>query len=427
MKRALEGVSRFLRSPAAIYLAASVLARGGSILLIPAYTRQLDEAAYGDYALVLTLVAGFPVLFTLGTSTAIPRVFFRHHNPTEARRETGAVGQLHVLLTVTGATLAFLVGMLSSNESGNLRSPRAVALIICAIAGAALATVPDTWLRTAQRPVAAALFQLTQFTATVGAGIVLVRVLGRGLWGALEALAVANGIAGLVGALFVFGWLRGTLTVEKAKAALSISVPLLPHLLAGWLTGTIDRWVLKSSGLHSALGLYALASQLAVPAAMAITAWNDAESASTGAAFRDGGATALLNRRSVQRRGYLRVSVGFGLAIGFALPLFAFALGERFRSALPLVPVFLAINVVESLYYPSSNVLYFLGKTRALSTITVITSVLNVGLNALAIPVFGLWGAFAARAVSATFRSVAVAFIEKTALSETRHPASAAP
>src|SRR5690349_19047870 len=92
------------RGPLAIYLGASILARVGSFVLIPLYTRKLTEAEYGEYALAQTIVNILPIFLTLGIFIAIPRYFY-DGTKEESHAKAASVARWLLVLTAIGGVV----------------------------------------------------------------------------------------------------------------------------------------------------------------------------------------------------------------------------------------------------------------------------------------------------------------------------------
>lgn len=399
---------RALQSPALVYLIATLLSRLGGFLLLPLYTRRLTEAEYGDYSLAQTAIALLPVLFTLGLNSAIPRIFFTEKDTNIAVRAVGGVVRVAVSMTAIACSLCLLTVCLLHRPSG-LFAPWEASCVIIAVLGSMVGSIPDTYLRTRQLPRQAAAFQLGQFVVSITAGILAVRVLGRGFRGALEALAIGNGLYGLAAMVFIRLKIQGNVHGPTVRAALRFALPLVPHFMAAWLQGAIDRWVLKSYGLNSQLGHYALATQLIAPITMAISAWNDTESARLGATFGKGGVRGMLDVRRKLYLGYLAVPVVLGVCVMVARPLVPMILGRgRFGGAMDLLPLLAGTSIIEAMYFPSSNLLYYAGYTSVIPVVTFSSALINVGLNMLLIPIWQLDGAIAARTIGLLLRSVGI-------------------
>src|ERR1700733_3710947 len=215
---------RFLRGPSPIYMSAAVLARLGSFVLIPVYTRRLTTVDYGHYALAQTLLVLLPSILTLGLFASIPRFYYDAADDTKGRAVVGGIARgIAVLAFAFGIPIELVVVIGGTTVTAGFFDRWEATCILIAVIGSAFSTVPDTYLRVSQRPFAVVGFQLGQFALMAAAGILLVSVLGRGARGAVEAMALANGLAGVVACGYVGVRLRGSLTRTLFVDALRLS------------------------------------------------------------------------------------------------------------------------------------------------------------------------------------------------------------
>jgi len=403
--RRLRGL---LTNPAFIYFGAVLLARGASFFLIPLYTRRLTPVEYGDYTLGQTVLGTLPGVMTLGIHSALSRFFFETPDLEEAKARAGTVARWHLLLALASAALFELLVLAACPRSGTPLGGRwELTCIVIACAGACIALIPGSYMRTTQRPLWAAAFQLVEFACVVTAGLTFVNVLSRGLRGAFEAWFAAYGVLGVVGTLFILG-LPGKWSPAVLRRALHFSLPLVPHLLANQLQNIADRWTLKATGLDAQLGPYALAVQVTSPAQLLVGAYNDGAAPRMGELVSQGGLGAV--ERSIQaiRRRYVMVATLGAILVVAAIPIAKHLIAPKFHEALWLSPFLCAVVLVESLYYPNLNVVYFASETKIIPRITFSAAALNVALNIVFIRYAGVAGAIAARAISMTYRSVAM-------------------
>ncbi len=394
-----------LRSPALVYFAALLLSRGTAILLVPLYTRRLTLVEYGDYALGQTVLSILPTIMTLGLPGAISRFYFDRPNPDDGRWEAGTVARWHLLLAViSGVILELLVLTVWPARGGFLGGRWQLSCIVFASVGASVGTVPGTFMRTAQRPYWAALFQLIEFVCVITSAIVLVKVMNRGLGGAFEAYAIAYGIHGMVGTVFIFS-LPGALSRPVLHRALSYTLPIVPHLFAGQLQNIADRWTLKATGLDAQLGPYALAGQVMAPATLLVGAFNDTDAPRMGEVLRSSGLPGIRNVVGRSRLRYLLVAALGAAMVIAATPIAKLLIAPRFHEALWLVPFLCISLLIESQYFPNLNVVCYASRTKLIAPVTFSAAALNVALNVVFIRYVGVGGAIAARAVSMAYRS----------------------
>jgi O-antigen/teichoic acid export membrane protein len=398
---------RVLRGPAPIYLAASILARLGSILLIPMYTRRLSPAEYGDFALGQSILTFLSIVFTLGLISAVPKFYYMDQDRDVGRAQAGSVALWLAVFTIGFAVLT-CAGIAAFVKPGGSGVRYLLTCVTIAAAGSALSAVPDMFFRSEQRPYLAASYQLLQFGLQLAAGLFLVIYLGRGLRGAIEALALGYALTGLLALGFIVFYLRGKLSRRILMLALPFALPFLPHFLASWAQLAADRWTMKFFHLENTLGGYVLAVQLTSPIMMVVAAWNDAETARMGELYRSQGIGGIGAALSRIRRNYLLAATVPAVGIVAAIPVLTAVIGARFTSALYFIPIMAAFSVIETTYVPSSNVLYYASRTRTIAGVTMSAAILNVSLNLALIPFFGVTGALGARFITAIARSVVI-------------------
>jgi O-antigen/teichoic acid export membrane protein len=414
--------------PAALYLGASLVAKAAWFVLIPLYTRRMSVAQYGDFALAQTLVAMLPMLLSLGLSSAVMRFYFDGRDHAASRAKVGGAARWLALITIGSAALlqSLLLLFWPAGRSG-IAGRWELSCILWAGAGGALAEIPAVYLRAAQRAIPAALFKLAQFLSILVSGLLLVGWLDRGLRGAIEASALAFVVDGSAGLAYIIVALKGPMTRRLLREALSFSLPFVPHFAAGQLQTVSDRWTMKVVGLQVGLGEYGLASQLVQPVAMTLGAWHDAASPQMGELAREEGAPGLRRRFKWFLGSYMLSAILPGAVLILGLPVLAWFVGGKFLGALWIVPFLAASIVVETVYYPNFNVLFFVNRTRPIPVITVSAALLNLGLNILLIRWFGIAGALLSRFLSMGYRSGAMWFAARHCFAEAPPAASPQP
>ncbi|MBX3205824.1 MAG: lipopolysaccharide biosynthesis protein [Labilithrix sp.] len=402
----LQRLLAIIRGPAPVYLVASVLARLGSILLIPLYTRRLSPSEYGDFALAQSIIGFLPVLFTLGLISALPKFYFSEPDRAAARSSAGTVA-LWLALSTTLLTLLSCIGVLiaAPGGDGGLLHRYELTCICVAAAGSALSTVPDSIYRSEQRPYRAAAYQLTQFALQLTTGLVFVLWLGRGLRGAIEATALGYAITGLLSISFIVVALKGRLNTSVLRTALLFASPFIPHFIAYWVQTSADRWTMKAFHLEDELGGFVLALQLTAPIGMALVAWNDVDTARLGEISRSGGVPAMARHASRLRLRYFLVGSLVAIGLLASLPILGLLVGSRFVPALRLSPLLAATIIIDGLFYPNSNILYYTSRTRAIALTTMLAAALSIVFSIAFVPLLGAWGAILARLLTATTRT----------------------
>jgi O-antigen/teichoic acid export membrane protein len=408
MQHQLAALAKKLTSPAVIYLVALVLSRAGAIFLIPLYTRHLSQADYGALALAGTVVALVPTFASLSLTTAIQKFYFTERGESKS---ACVCNWTALSCLVFGLVLQALILWVAQTSASGLYSRSGASLVLWASIGSALTQIPSTFLRAKQRALAASGFPLIQFFASCAMGYYLVSVQQRGLQGAIEALFVSNALTGLAALIFVVS-IRGSWSTLVLREALRFSLPFIPQVAANQLQGVFDRWALEGTGLKDELGRFALATQLMAPASMMVSAYNDATAPKFGAAFQGEGEKGLHHLvRSFEIK-YALAGLVPSVVIALAVPLVAHIplspplIDVKFYPAFGLLPVLAFTAVIDALYYPPINILFFAGKSTLIFYATLASGVLNVVLNLVLVTRWGLSGILVARVGSVAARTL---------------------
>ncbi len=399
-----------------IYLAASVLNRTGSILLVPLYTRRLSTSEFGSWGFAVTLFSVAPPLLSLGLAAAIGRFFFDEIDPKKRDAKlgviAGAIAVLSLSLGVVGQVI--LWALPRAHMAGLSQGQLQMVLWICA--SVPLAEVPIIYLRSSERALGAAALSLGQFLLMIGTTSFLMLGRGLGVTGMLGGMLMTQGASAIFALWFIFTRLGPRYDRPVLIAAARFSLPLIPHLLGNGLLTSVDRWALAYHGRRDDLGLYTLASQLTTPIGIATSSWNDASAPQFLAAFRDGGFAAARARLPRILLGFVLVGAGALGAVLLILPLLSWWVGERFRPAFGLVPWMGLVLMVAGLFPGFVNVLYLRKSTRAIPLLTLGGVAVSALLNFLLIPVFGVYGAILGTGIAAAARTTLTAVMARRLL-----------
>jgi O-antigen/teichoic acid export membrane protein len=388
------GQLKRLAKHSAIYGLGGIVSRLLAVLLIPLYTRFLGT---GDYGKIETLVAGSVVLGILlraGISSAFFRFYFDSAEP-EARR---LVLRTSFWFTMVSATVGLaaglaLAGAISSalfGDSGSADLVRAAAVGLWAQMNYEQLT---SLFRVEERSVAFVTASLANILLTVGATIVLVVALDKGPLGVI----VGNFTGTLVVYLALLGYRREQLGLQFDRALLRrmnrFGWPLVPSALALWATNFSDRFFLVKLADVQEVGRYSLAVRIASAMVLLLTAFRTAWPAFAYSIEDDEEARGTY--------GYVLTYLLFLCSwIALALSLFAPWLvrllaptNEDFWPAARVVPE-LAFAAVAFAGY----IVMAIGVGRARRTqfnwvVTGAAAVLNVALNLILIPPYGMLGA----------------------------------
>jgi O-antigen/teichoic acid export membrane protein len=388
----LGGQLRRLARHSAIYGLGGIVSRILAVLLLPLYTSYLSRADYGK---IETLVAGSTVLVILlraGISTAFFRFYF---DSTDAARRLVVI-RTSFWFTMASATLGLAAGVLLAGTiskglfgtSGDANLVRAAFVGIWAQMNYEQLT---SLFRVEERSVAFVIASLVNIFITVSATVLLVVVFHKGPVGVI----VGNFLGTLCVYLALLSYRRDQLGLQFDRTLMRdmnrFGWPLVPSALALWVTNFSDRFFLVKLSGASEVGLYSIGVRIASVIVLFLTAFRTAWPAFAYS----------IEDENEARRTYgfvltylLAVVSWLALALGLLSPWIVrllttspFYAGHRPVALLAFAGVAQAGYVVVAIG---------LGRARRTQFNWVVTgagALLNVGLNLLLIPPYGMIGA----------------------------------
>ncbi len=378
----------------AIYGLGGVVSRVLAVLLLPLYTSYLST---DDYGAIETLVAGSVVLTILlraGISSAFFRFYFDSPDP-EGRR---LVLRTSFWFTMTTATAGLVAGLLLAEpisralfgDGGEADLVRAASVGLWAQMNYEQLT---SLFRVEERSLAFVVASLANIVVTVAATVLLVVALDAGPLGVL----VGNFTGTLAVYLALLGYRREQLGLQLDRSLLRemnrFGLPLVPSALALWATNFSDRFFLVKLSGAGEVGRYSLAVRVASAMVLLLTAFRTAWPAFAYSIEDDDEA-----RRTY---GYVLTYLLFAcswiaLALSLLAPWLVRALAPSNRAFWP------ADRVVAPLAFAAvafaGYIVMAIGVGRSRQTqfnwiVTGAAAALNVGLNLVLIPPYGMAGA----------------------------------
>lgn len=192
---------------------------------------------------------------------------------------------------------------------------------------------------------------------------------------------------------------RGRVLIDRKDwgSTIRLSLPLLPHYLAQYITAGADRILLASLASKAAAGIYAVVANINTITGIIWNAVNASLVPYTFERLTDGDYPRL--DRTV--RLLLTVFGGVCLAVCLAAPeVVALLAPPAYAAGNYAVPPLAAASFLSAVHTVFSNVEFYHKRTGRITTATVTAAVVNVVLNLFLIPHFRFLGAAYATLVS---------------------------
>jgi O-antigen/teichoic acid export membrane protein len=399
----VSGYLRRLATTGAAYTAASIFSKLVAVALLPLYTRYLTTADYGAAEVMFAAVVSASIAVRLGLIEALLRFYYKEdEDPAAVVRSTFAglfwfatIGALLALPFATPIAEA-LLDPKTTAEVGQMAE-----LARIAIGGLWVLTMFEyllTLFRLQER--ARAYFTTTMLSVLAAIGLTIVLVVGAG-----------EGARGLLfgsyasGAAFVLGLIayhRRSLSLrfdpELLRRLLRFGLPTMPAELSLYALNFVDRIIIvRTLGLPAA-GLYSLAVKFAqginVLARGFQLAWPP-----LAYSIRDDGEA---------RRFYAAVVTWFVAGMAFVVAgmwllsrwIVRALAAPQFFDAFEPIGLLAAAAALYALYMVLLVILGRTGRTEFNFPATGAALAVNVGLNLLLVPPFGIVGAGVALVLS---------------------------
>lgn len=387
---------RHLAGEVAVYGGGQIALRLLSLVTLPIFTRIFSLHDYGIIETIATLMSVLTVLATLSLTTSGQRSHFDYQ--AGQRRERRAVLST-TFWTLLAWSAALALALILSSDSlasvlfGDARYGPLLALAVASVPLGVLTNWYQEILRLRHQPSRYNLLMLFRAGVSVGVAVYLVAVLGEGLVGYYSAWLLAALLALGLG----YGLARDAIGLSfdrrELRVMLAYGLPLVPVVAAHWTLQLADRFFLLRYVPLSELGLYGLGVRLAnllllvvAPLSLAWSPYYLELHSRDPSEERRAQARALSYAALILCFGALCLSLfARELLLVFTTPSFVGASGVV--GLVALSNVFIGLNAMLASGIALSR------QTGYFARYAFATIALDLGLNAVLIPLWGIVGA----------------------------------
>ncbi len=379
------------------YTAASVASKVLAVLLLPLYTRYLTTADYGQAELLFSTVVAASIVIRLGLIEALLRFYYL---PGERGDRVIATGFGALFWTTT---VAAVVALPFASQIGDLISgdPLDPVLVRIAIGGLWVLTLYEymvTLFRLDERAKAYFAFTIGNVLLAIPLTVTLVVGLDAGA----EGLLLGSYLAGLPFLLWLIWAERKRLSLRPERELLRrmfrFGLPTMPAEISIYSLAFIDRIIISHALGAAQLGLYALAFKFSQAIQVVVRGFQLAWPPLAYSIRDDEDA----------RRAYAVVVTAFTALCGFIVVgmwlearwiVRLLAAPEFFDSYEAIGPLALGA-ALYGVYLALVVILGRTGKTEYNFPVTIVATIVNVALNLILVPAWGIVGAGVALIVS---------------------------
>ena len=411
----LPRLPRFVKN-SAIYSIITILQKGISFFLLPLYTAFLSPADYGVMNIVTTVTSLLSLLFLLGLSSAATRFYYQHKDDEQYIRELWGTLLTFVVINsvVLGSIFLLLHKYLIDPIIGNVPFYPYFILGIATTIVSPLYLFFQSYLQTRQQGGRYGINLLSNFLIQTFLIIMFVAGFKMGVLGVLLAQLITAVLFFIYVLIAFLPKVKMGINIAILRPAFKYSLPLVPHLLAGWSTGLLDRLLINGMKNESETGLYSVANQFSSITSSLTNAVNMAyvpwfmeryEEKRFHDITKAGNAAVLLYS-----------CVAFLISM-FCPEVLKIMVTEQFQRVWNIIPLLSFSCVLNGVYFLFVNTL-FLQKTKYVFVITITALLFNLGLNLLLIPQFSYVGSAMACFIAYFVKSIVAMILSRIEVKE---------
>ena len=368
---------------------------------IPALTRAFTPAEFGLWDVIMTFFLLATTAASLALEVSLSASYFEHDD--EQSRRTVAATSVFFRLISSGL-FALVIYLFAPQISLIIFATAEHAVCFRIVAGALpfflAISIFKQLLRITFAPWRFNVIAVGHALVYAGIGIFLVLRARQGVNGILFATLIAAACFSVIGATLVWKLIRGKFSLSVVRHMLAFSLPFLPSLFACWIIDFSGRYFLTRFGTLGEVGIYSVGAKISSLIILFTTSFQ--------MAWLPFGLS--IQHQSDAKKKYSRVLFFFlvvaltaGTAIVvFAKPILIVLTQPRYYGAEIVIP-FLVLATVMYGAYMIINIGLIITRRSSYSSIAIAAGAgVNIALNFLLVPGFGMIGAAVATLVSYT-------------------------
>jgi len=371
-------------------------------ILLPIYTKLISVADYG----ILGLLEVIELIATHILSVGIPQALLRWHDLTESEaKKKNYIFTIFAFLVCLCIFALIIVIPLRNMFAESLFDKKVFGdffiYLFASISFTILSKIPLTLLRSEEKSFTYAICILLQFTINLIANIYFVAILRLGVKGVLISQMISTGVIFLSFLPYLLKRMSPHLELVELRSMISFSYPFIFAAIASTILNLGDRYILTELSTLNEVGLYTLGYKFstimkmflvdAFILSLPIIGWKVVKENKQPQRFFAKTLTYLVF-----------VLLWFGLILSAYCKgiIHRFALNQAYWDAYQVVPY-----LVLSIAFVGMQGLFFFEfqipkKTKYIAIIITGAALLNILLNLLFIPQFGMKGAAFATVLS---------------------------
>lgn len=378
-----------------VYALGDILTKGIGFLLLPIYTAYISPEEYGIVSIAIVIATIFGIIASLGLKASFLKFYFTFENEAERKEFYGSVWLIFIIFP----SIFLLLLEWKGEEIFNFLLPEIgydpyIRLSIWSIY--LLIIFFDLPLQVFKARGEANKYTIVNsalFLVTTAFTIWFVVSKGQGAWGMIFSKYLGKFFLIAIGVYYLFKFITLKISLDYIKKALLYSFPLIPHYLSHWVLNSSDKLVLEHFLQISEVGIYNIGYTIGASLSIIAIAGNNSLIPLYGKLKLD-------SEKDIKKiisltTYYIFVVISIGLLIILSADIFvSYLIDEDYRTSIIVIPWVVIGFVFMAFYLTQINLLTItLGRTKLIGIATTVAAVINITLNIIAVPIYGIVGA----------------------------------
>jgi O-antigen/teichoic acid export membrane protein len=378
-----------------VYALGSAIQSIVGFVLTPIYTRHLGPEAFGVLEIINTILSVLVFVLSLGFASALLKNYTLDYQREEKKRKE-LIGTTFIVLMPFVAIVSILISLaapaIATATLGNEEFAPLIYITLFTTWVAIMVNVAFAIMRAKEQSKTYTWFILLRFSLALIFNIVIVVVLKQGVAGILFGNLVAQAVVLFSMLPYITKQSAWTFRRAHLNKLLAFGIPIIPASMAQWFMDLSDRYFLRFYASLEEVGVYALGYKIGLIIFIGLV--TPFQLAWPTISFK-------LAARKDAKRFYARVTTYTALVGAMAtltLALFAKEAvslfgGEAFSRAEPVVWIVALSYVLYGMHFALTPGIHLSKKTSRYPWLLIVPALLNIALNIVMIPRYGMMGA----------------------------------
>lgn len=381
-----------------IYGISTIVGRFLNFLLVPFYTNVFTKAEVGVYGNIYAYIAVLNIVFIYGMEAA----YMKYASLLEKENRKKIFSTAQIFVTITTIVFAFILFSIKGELNSLMEIPTKyeflIKYVVFILLFDTLALIPFSHLRLIGSAKTFATIKLINIIINLSLNLILVLSFGFDI----EAILIGNLAASafsLVAVIpVIFKNFFAKIDFQYLKKCLKFGLPYLPASLSATMVQVIDRPILVKLTDEATVGLYTANYKLGIFMLLFVQmfqfAWqpfflNNAKEENVKEMFSKVLTLFLLFSSVI----WVLLTLFLNDIVTFELFDGKYILGKDFHEGLYIVPIVLFAYIFHGIYVNMQAGIYIEEKTKYMPLITGAGALINIAVNLVLIPIYGILGA----------------------------------